>query len=188
MKPKTRFLRSSFLPAHIALSLGLAVAGLCQNANAASSTWNAGASTQDWNTAANWGGTFPTGGYPDGQATINTATGLYPIISANAAFTPSNIFVGSGTGNSGRLDHTAGSAFTGSGNWFYVGVNGGTGTYNLANTGTTGGTLTGFGQGTGSITCTGGGRFYVGGADYSSAGTGTLNINTSGRSEEHTSE
>lgn len=167
---------------HLVLSLGISVASISQQASAVSSTWDAGAGTQDWNTAANWSGdTFPTGNWPDGIATINTGTGLFPIISANPAFTPSDILVADGGTNTGRLDHTAGTAATGNGNWMVVGRGGSSaGTYNLANTAGTGGTLTGFAQGTGSMTVGGGtnnGRLIL--ADGGTA-SGTLNMNTSG--------
>src|ERR1035437_1397889 len=58
MKPKIHTFRSTFLPAHIALSLGLAVAGLSlgvQSAQAATETWTGATAT--WNTAGNWTGT-----------------------------------------------------------------------------------------------------------------------------------
>jgi fibronectin-binding autotransporter adhesin len=46
-------IRSSFLPTHIALTLGLAVAGLStQSAQAASVSWNGGTGT--WETTSNW--------------------------------------------------------------------------------------------------------------------------------------
>ena len=172
--PRTRVLTAS-------IASLLAGAGI---SHAAVATWDDGAGTQDWNNAVNWtGDVFPTGNFPDGIATINTATGLFPIISADSAFTPSDLFVGDGGGNSGRLDQTAGVASNGNGNWMFVGVNGGTGTYNLADTSTTGGTLTGFGMGSGSMTVgnTGtGGRLYIGGRDSGGAGNGTVNVNTSG--------
>jgi autotransporter-associated beta strand protein len=139
---------------------------------------------QDWNNALNWAGdVFPAGPPPAGHAAVNVAIGNYPIISSNSLFTPVDIFVGNGAGTTGRLDHTAGSASTGAENWMFVGVSGGTGTYNLANTSSTGGTLTGFGQGTGSMTVGNngpGGRLYIGGRDNGGGGNGTVNVNTSG--------
>jgi autotransporter-associated beta strand protein len=96
----------------------------------ADATW-VGGTSQDWNTGANWSVNPPTGSFY-----INTnAAGVYPVISANSAFTPVDIIIGDAT-NVARLDQTAGSLATGSGNWLMVGRNG-TGTYNL-----TGGTLT----------------------------------------------
>ena len=111
------------------------------------------------------------------QANINI---LSPVatISADIVATPVDIVVGEGPGVSGRLDHTAGNASTGAGNWMKVGRNGGTGTYNLANTAGTGGTFTGFAQGSGSMT-TNGGRLYVGG-EAGTGSNGTVNVNTSG--------
>jgi len=174
--PRTRVLTAS-------IASLLAAVG---TSHAAVADWDGGAGTQDWNNAVNWtGDTFPTGGFPDGVATINIATAsLYPIISANSAFTPSDVLIGNGAGNSGRLDQTAGIAANGIGNWMFVGINGGTGTFNLANTAATGGTLTGFGQGSGSFTVGNtdtGGRLYIGGnQNAGGGGTGTLNVNTTG--------
>ena len=96
----------------------------------ADATW-VGGTSQDWNTGANWSVNPPTGSFY-----INTnAAGVYPVVSANSAFTPVDIIIGDAT-NVARLDQTAGNLATGSGNWLMVGRNG-TGTYNL-----TGGTLT----------------------------------------------
>jgi autotransporter-associated beta strand protein len=55
MKPKNHIFRSSYLPAHIALSLGLAVAGLSTHSAQAvvTDTW-VGNTDANWNTAANW--------------------------------------------------------------------------------------------------------------------------------------
>jgi autotransporter-associated beta strand protein len=143
----------------------------------AQATWT-GAADQDWNNVANWS-TSPSN--PTGAFTVNLATGNYPILSANSAFSPNNILLGDGASQTGRFDHRAGSlsqAVVGaSGNWFQVGTNGGTGTYNLADTSGIGGTLTGFAQGTGSLTV---GKLWVGGVSGGAAGTGTVNINTSG--------
>jgi autotransporter-associated beta strand protein len=141
----------------------------------AAQTWT-GTTSQDFNDPTNWtNSALPAGG----NATINTATGNFPIISANSAATPVDMFVGTGAGNAGRLDQTAGTAATGNGNWMFVGVNGSTGGsfFNEANTAATGGTFTGFGMGSGSFTS---GRLYAGGADFNGNGTGTININTSG--------
>lgn len=133
----------------------LSVGALIIQVSQAGNTWT-GTTNQDWNTAANWGGAVPVG-----NATINTATGNFAVISGNPSFTPVDVFVGIGA--SGRLDQNAGTAATGNGNWMFVGVNSGTGTVNLT--------------GAGSFTA---GRYNVGGSQYYSGGTGTLNMNTSG--------
>jgi len=136
-----------------------------------------GSASQDWNTPANWSGDA----VPAGQNVfINDVSVNIPKISANIAATPVDILIGNGAGTVGRLDHTAGQASTGGGNWMLVGrQNGGDGTYNLADTSAAGGTLTGFGKGSGSMAVSG--RLYVGGANYGgSIGTGKVNVNTSG--------
>ncbi len=98
-------------------------------------------------------------------------------LSSNLAFGVVDIQVARG-GGPAILNHTAGTAATGAGNWLDVGTDGGNGTYNLANTAATGGTLTGFGQGSGSIRAE---RIYVGGVEFGGGGgTGLFNINTTG--------
>lgn len=135
--------------------------------------------TTDWNTATNWSlGRVPVKtGFSD-EAVINTSSGSITTISADLSTTPAGIIVGNGPSTNGRLDHTAGTAATGGGNWMKIGHNGGTGVYNLANTAGAGGTLTGFAQGTGSMTVNG--HLRVGGGDAGSGGNGTVNMNTSG--------
>ena len=90
---------------------------------------------QNYNNQLNWAGDmFPDGsiGQPGGNANINVGTGgSFPILSSDPAFTPNDIFIGLNTGNSGRLDHSAGLLSTGQGNWFFVGQNGGDGLYNM---------------------------------------------------------
>lgn len=170
MKPKFS-LRSNSFGQILLRFAGLAAVGV---AGVQGATWN-GTTSQDWNTASNWdvspGGT---------NLTINLASGNFPIISSNATFTPIDVLIG--VGAAGRLDHRAGTAATGTGNWLVVGRNNsGNGTYNLADTSTTGGTLTGFGLGSGSMnvggTSTTIGRLLVGDAGSS---TGTVNVNTTG--------
>lgn len=170
MKPRFAF-RSGQLFQILVRFSGAAALGL---ASAQAATWT-GTTSQDWNTTSNWdvapGAT---------NLTINLASGNFPIISSNQTFTPIDILVGVGT--AGRLDHRAGTAATGNGNWMVVGRNnGGNGTYNLADTSTTGGTLTGFGTGSGSMnvggTSTTIGRLVVGDTGSS---VGTVNVNTSG--------
>ncbi len=170
MKPRP-YLAGLASLASIAATVTLSVS---QTAHA-QATWTGG-TDQDWNNAANWS-TSPSN--PTGNFTINTAVGNYPILGANSAFTPVDVFVGTAS-QTGRLDHTAGSLATNvvgaNGNWFFVGNNGGTGTYNIADTSASGGSLTSFGQGSGSLTT---GKLWVGGS-FNTTGTGTVNINTSG--------
>ncbi|HSV12650.1 MAG TPA: autotransporter-associated beta strand repeat-containing protein, partial [Tepidisphaeraceae bacterium] len=162
----------------VAMVAAAVVGGLMSRyAVGAAQTWDGGAADHNWNNAVNWTNDATPAG---GNATINSVDpASYPIISANSAFTPVDMFVGTGAGNAGRLDQTAGTASTGNGNWMFVGVNGSSSGsfFNVANTAATGGTTTTFGQGTGSFTS---GRLYVGGADFNGNGTGTLNVNTSG--------
>jgi autotransporter-associated beta strand protein len=113
------------------VAIALALVGL-PSVSRADATW-VGDTSQDWNNAANWS-SDPAN--PTGNFFISTATaGVYPIVSANSAFTPVDIIIGDAS-SVGRLDQTSGSLATGGGNWLMVGRNG-TGTYNL-----TGGTLT----------------------------------------------
>lgn len=110
---------------HARSGLALVLAGLPLLGHA-QSTWVGGAS-QDWNTGANWSVNPPTGNF-----TINTsATGVYPIVSANSAFSPVDIILGNGASITARLDQTSGSLATGSGNWAIIGLNGGAGTFNV---------------------------------------------------------
>ncbi len=157
-------------------ALLLAAAGFAPMAHA-QATWT-GSADQDWNNAANWSS---SPGNPTGAFTINMGTGNHPVLGANSAFGPNNVLLGDGASQTGRFDHRAGSlsqAVVGAnGNWFQVGTNGGVGAYNLADTSGIGGTLTGFAQGTGSLTV---GKLWVGGVSGGAAGTGTVNINTSG--------
>lgn len=178
MKPKAnRFKttsRSPLAPSLAILCMGAAVSGL----HAADNIWtNTG--TTDWNTPANWSlGRVPTKATFNDEAVINTNTGSIATISSDLAAGPSGIIVGQGPGTNGRLDHTAGNAATGGGNWMKIGHNGGTGVYNIAHTAGTGGSLTGFGQGSGSLTVNG--QLRVGGGDAGTGGNGTMNVNTSG--------
>jgi autotransporter-associated beta strand protein/T5SS/PEP-CTERM-associated repeat protein len=145
--------------------------------SALATVWD-GDVSRDWNDNTNWAG---DGGTAGSNAFINivgspTTAPFTALISANIPAAPVDIFVGSG-GNTGRLDHSAGTAATGGGNWMFVGHSGGTGTYNLADTAGTGGTFTGFAQGTGNMNV--GGRLYIGGFDGSGS-NGTVNVNTTG--------
>lgn len=141
--------------------------------------WN-GSTSSDWNTGTNWnGGTVPTKIPGNQHARINTHTGNIATISASIS-SPVDIFVGDGAATNGRLDHTAGVASTGGGNWMFVGRNGGNGVYNLANTAGSGGTFTNYATGDGSMFVVGGeANLFIGG--QSGAGsTGTVNVNTLG--------
>lgn len=151
MKPRKTTPRQTALSRTVTLGL---VSLAAASAARADSTWT-GASGQDWNSAANWSSTPSS---PSGNFIVNTSTGNYPTLSTNAAFTPIDIFIGSG--GSGRLDHSAGLLSSGAGNWSFVGNGaGGSGLYNLT--------------GTASFTS---GRLLVAQA----GSTGTININTSG--------
>jgi len=158
---------------HVLLA-ALAAALVLTQAAFGDATW-VGDTSQDWNNAANWS-SDPSN--PSGNFFINTAVaGVFPIVAATPSFTPVDIFVGNGSGITGRVDHTAGTLATGTDNWFFVGSNTGTGTYNVANTAGTGGTLTGFGTGSANASV---GKLRVGGSPYQGSGTGVVNINTSG--------
>jgi fibronectin-binding autotransporter adhesin len=158
------------VPAGLLLTLlGLPLASQAQ------STWNGSADT-DWNNAANWSAGVPSAA----NAIINSNSPNIATITTTISATPVDIFVGNGAGLIGRVNHHAGDAFTGDGNWMFVGQNGATGTYNLADTATTGGVLTGFGLGSGNLTAGGngtGGNLFVG---RFGGGIGTFNMNSSG--------
>lgn len=129
----------------------------------AQATWT-GAVSQDWNTVGNWSSSPSS---PGGHLTVNTATGNYPVLSSAPTISPVDFIIGTGAGNAGRVDQSSGSlalAASGTnGNWMFVGINTGTGTYNLT--------------GDGSLTV---GKLWVGGFVYGENGTGTVTVNTSG--------
>ncbi len=136
-----------------------------------------GSESKDWNTALNWSAdAVPTKVPGDFNAVVNTSTPNIATIMVDVP-SPVDIFVARGPGITAQLNHTAGSAATGVGNWMFVGRDGATGTYNLANTAGAGGSLTGFAQGTGNMTVSQ--RLYIGGSAGTGA-TGTVNVNTSG--------
>lgn len=182
----TRMIKRLFAPNRLLASvLALGLAALPSRSDA-QSTW-VGDTSQDWNNAANWS-SDPAN--PTGNFTINTATaGIFPVISANSAFAPVDIIIGNGTSISGRLDQTAGSVATGSGNWLLMGINGGTGTYNL-----NGGTLSAgaihmarAGAGVNTATLNIGGTANIGGVtvvcdpqNISTTGNGVLNVLSGG--------
>ena len=171
MKPKyhTAMLRHNTVGASLVTAIFICLAG-----SACASDW-AGTISTDWNDNANWAGGGGTGG---SNAVINISAPNIATISANIAATPIDIIIGTGAGTSGVLDHTAGTATTGGGNWMFVGIGDGTGTYNLADTSNAGGGISGFAQGSGSMTVAG--RLYVGGVGWLGGGVGTCNMNTSG--------
>ncbi|GAA5482249.1 autotransporter outer membrane beta-barrel domain-containing protein [Haloferula sargassicola] len=155
-----------------AASCGLGVAGaltaLLSLPAQADESWD-GEADSDWNNPTNW--THDT--FPGGWAILNSTGPNIPTISADSVFTPSDIQVGMDV--AGRLDHTAGTAQTGAGNWMTVGFNaGGIGTYNLADTAASGGTLTTFGTGDGTMNVNSNLMIGRGG------GTGVVNVNTNG--------
>jgi hypothetical protein len=150
-------------------AVALAVASSTGAAFAVDNVWT-GAVDTNYNNPGNWSlGRVPTNanGQPApndfDDAVLNTSTGNVPAITANLAAIPRDIIVGTGAGANGVVNHSAGTATTGNGNWMFIGRNGGTGTYNLS--------------GSGSIDAKG--RIYVAGHDGAAA-NGTLNINTTG--------
>lgn len=146
-------------------------ATLSSSAIAGDVFWD-GSTDSDWNTADNWSANrVPVKLVESDNAIINTLTN-FPVITADLAAIPNEIKVGSGGGNTGRVDHRAGLAIVGDGGWSAIGEFGGNGTYNLADTSASGGALTGFGTGSGSYTTQ---RLYV-----SREGTGEMAVNTSG--------
>lgn len=163
-------------PWHLALPfiLSSSIASL-----AAEIQWT-GEVSQNWNDPVNWaGGAFPL---DPNDATINIATGNFPIISADSMFQTRDTIVGRGA--AGRVDHRAGIHSTNSGNWTYIGQGAnGSGTYNLADTSTPDGGVSGFAQGSGTLNF--GGRLYIGttfdgAGDATPAPVGVMNINTTG--------
>lgn len=164
------------------LLAGTAVLGSSALADV-NNNWTGAALDSDWNNAANWSlGTVPKKdrGAPfdnNEDAVISVTTG-FPVVVANTGGPPRDIKVGFGLGD-GRLDVKAGTAASGSGNWFMVGCVGNAGTLNVADVDAGGGTLTGFGTGTGNINVPGG-RLWVGGWPFNAGGNGTLNVNTTG--------
>lgn len=172
-------IESSISARHSLIGTSLLTAiSFCASGAARAADWEGTVDT-DWNTDANWsGGLAPL---EEEVAVINTN----PVDNDAAPFiatifsdipAPGDINVGFGAGLQGRLDHTAGSARTGDGNWMTIGRDDGMGVYNLADTEGSGGALTGSGQGSGSMS--------VPNADLiiglGNGGDGTMNVNTSG--------
>lgn len=127
----------------------------------ADTVWQ-GTTSQNWNDGTNWATNPPTGNFIS-----NTLTGNFPVINADSAFTPVDVFIGDGAGNSGRIDQTGGTLSLGDvgsgGFWFMVGRNGGNGQYNIS--------------GNSNLNV---GKLQIGGAYYAPGGTGTVTINTTG--------
>ena len=144
--------------------------------------WLNNATSNDWNDPTNWqGGALPN----DNAAGVFSATGNIATISSNVTATPAEIIIG-GFGNTGRLDHVAGTLNTHNAGWppgwMLVGLGDtGNATYNLANTATIGeGALTGYGTGSGTLNLAD--ALFMGEPNGSNAGTGisTINVNTTG--------
>lgn len=147
----------------------VALAGVAGSALAVDNVWT-GAVSNDYNDPDNWSlnrvPVNPNGApAPDDfdDAVINTTPANVATITSDIAAIPRDIIVGTGTDANGTVNHTAGTATTGTGNWMFVGRDGGTGTYNLT--------------GSGSLDVKG--RLYVAG-HFGAPSTGTLNINTTG--------
>lgn len=162
---RSLFKRRRVLTAAVAVALS----GVAGSAMAVENVWT-GAVNNDYNNPGNWSlnrvPVNPNGNpAPDDfdDAVINTTPANIATISADIAAIPRDIIVGSGAGSNGTVNHTAGTATTGTGNWMFVGRDGGTGTYNLT--------------GSGSLDVKG--RLYVAG-HFGAPSTGTLNINTTG--------
>jgi autotransporter-associated beta strand protein/T5SS/PEP-CTERM-associated repeat protein len=180
MKPRTPLLHILALRKHPTgpnrLAFPCIVAGvmIASAATTAAATWR-GTTSTDWNVGSNW----DTNAVPNNVvAQVNIATPV-ATISSNLLATPSFIVIANGSTATGRLDHVAGTASTAASQDLQIGRGGGKGTYNLANTAGTGGTLTGFGQGSGSMTVQR--HLYVGGfSSGSTASTGNLNVHTTG--------
>jgi autotransporter-associated beta strand protein len=129
--------------------------------------WSGG--TGDWNDPLNWGP--DTGPNFNGDRFVNNG-GTAIIPAGGSTIAPiRDIKVAGGGGTTGTVNNAAG-VHTANG-WAFIGLDGGTGIYNLADTSGSGGTYTGMGMGSGSIAA---GRLYVG---LAGGGNGTLNVNTS---------
>jgi hypothetical protein len=146
-------------------AVGAVLAGVSGSALAVDNVWT-GATSTDWNDPTNWSlGRVPTRDVPNpgdfDDAVININAPNIATITANLASIPRDIVVATAPGATGQLNHSAGTAATGPGNWMFVGRNGGTGTYNLTGTGT----------------MNVGDRLYIAGHNGAAA-TGTVNVNS----------
>ena len=122
-------------PKNIVLMVALAAATQSQ----AQTTWS-GVTDQAWATATNWSAGVPG---INSKATINTATGNFPIITTavdkSATAGGNDLWIGWGAGQNGRLDINSGGSLNANGTWIHLGGNGGgTGTLNV----NSGGSLT----------------------------------------------
>jgi fibronectin-binding autotransporter adhesin len=111
MKPKTRFLRSSFLPAHIALSLGLAFVGITSSLHASTLTWDASGTATTaptdgagiWDTSAvNWNNGTVDVAWPDTSADIaifGAANGAADTVTVGTVTANGITFNAPGSGN-----------------------------------------------------------------------------------------
>ncbi|MEJ6578628.1 MAG: PEP-CTERM sorting domain-containing protein [Akkermansiaceae bacterium] len=109
-------------------SSSLAVTLLALPASGADHFWNV-AGPADWHTPSNWdNGLIPDGG---GGAHARINNGGTAVLNADIA-NIQDIFVGSGAGTSGTLNHTGGTTQLGgtTNGWMFVGNAGGTGTVN----------------------------------------------------------
>jgi autotransporter-associated beta strand protein len=174
MKSAHKYPRKLCFPRTLALTLGLALAGLTTQPVKADTTWT-GATSQDWNDASNWSTGLPSSS--NGAIFVPYAATYIPILSTDAS---AGGEIRIGPGSNGRLDQWAGTLSTGSSNDLYLGYGGANTSYNIANTGGSGGTFTGFGMGTGSLNVGGvakNGKMIMG---LDSNTMATLNVNTSG--------
>jgi T5SS/PEP-CTERM-associated repeat protein/autotransporter-associated beta strand protein len=170
MKPNcfNRHLRASLFA-----NLVVAITPVGSIALAGDVFWD-GSTDSDWNHSDNWNADrVPSKAFDFDNAIINTLTN-FPVIFDSLSDTPADIKVGTGSGNTGRIDHNAGTAAAGNGNWTVIGEFGGNGTYNLADTNASGGSLTGFGLGSGSFSTQ---RLYV---SRENNATGEMAVNTTG--------
>ncbi|MCU0796674.1 MAG: hypothetical protein MUF31_12165 [Akkermansiaceae bacterium] len=170
MKPMqpTRCFRAS-----LAAKLFVTAHAISPAVMAADVFWD-GFADNDWNNSDNWdAGRVPSKAFDFDNAIINTLTN-FPVLTEDPSVRPTDIKIGTGTGNTGRLDHHAGSLSAGDGNWTVVGEFGGDGTYNLADTSGSGGSLTGFDIGTGSLSTQ---RLYV---SRDNGAVGNMAVNTTG--------
>lgn len=154
----------------------------------ADTEWD-GSESSDWTDPDNW-----SDGVPDGPAGTNGAI-IINDISVNTPSLSTNSTAGGGAGgfadvnigtggNTGALNHSAGTLSTGSGSWARVGVDSGTGTYNLSGTASfsvSDRLYVGDLNGTGTInmadsSSVSAANLYIGAA----GGDGTVNVNTSG--------
>lgn len=114
MKPKYRVFRSSIFPSHIALSVGLALAGAgVQSALAASQTWLNTGSNANWSDAANWVGSVAPG---DTSVLTNTDVATFGTAVGSVGVVGNPIVIDSATQNLGGISFgaAAGNYYIGS--------------------------------------------------------------------------